>query len=155
MTDSPLVVLTAIVLLQCAASACRAETESVHKCEFSVRSHCTSGGAQATLKGGELTRLSVDVYMCGLPGKLGYSCSIDFSRNDENSSWTESDGVVTIENKFSQDLATPERIKVTLGRHISIDLDETRSASHCGAGAQLPSAIVIPDVKRACRVWLY
>jgi hypothetical protein len=31
---------------------------------------------------------------------------------------------------------------------------ETQSLGRCGAGAELPRAIVIPATKGACRVWL-
>ena len=150
----PFVVLTSILFLGSAAFACRAESESLHKCEFSVKSRCASGRAEATFTGSELTRLYVDVFMCGLPGKPGYSCSVKYSRNDENSTWTESGGVVTIENGSPWNPSTPERIKVTVGKHVSIDLDELPSAGYCGAGAELPSAIVILENKSTCRVWL-
>jgi hypothetical protein len=49
----------------------------------------------------------------------------------------------------------PDRVRVTVGRHLSIDLDEAQSLGRCGVGAELPrGAIVIPAQRKACRVWL-
>jgi len=45
-------------------------------------------------------------------------------------------------------------VKVTVGLHVSIDLDEAQSLGRCGSGAELPRAIVILEKKGACRVWL-
>jgi hypothetical protein len=45
-------------------------------------------------------------------------------------------------------------VKVTVGKHVSIDFDEAQSLGRCGAGAELPRAIVIPAEGGACRVWL-
>jgi hypothetical protein len=52
------------------------------------------------------------------------------------------------------DPSHPGRLKVTVGRHVSLDLDEAQSLGRCGAGAELPRAIVIPAQKAAGRVWL-
>jgi len=48
----------------------------------------------------------------------------------------------------------PDRVKVTVSKYISIDMDEAQSAGRCGAGAELPRAIVIPAAKGACKVFL-
>lgn len=45
-------------------------------------------------------------------------------------------------------------MKVTVGKNVSIDFAQAQSLGRCGAGAELPRAIVIPEKKGACRVWL-
>jgi hypothetical protein len=99
-------------------------------------------------------RVEVGVSWCGLPGRPGYTCTIDASRGDEESKWSEADGATLIANASPSNPDRPDRVKVTVGRHVSIDLDEAQSLGRCGAGAELPQAIVIPAQKGACRVWL-
>jgi hypothetical protein len=60
--------------------------------------------------------------------------------------------VIANRSPFNPD--QPDRVKVTAGQHVSIDLEEAQSLGRCGAGAELPRAIVIPAKKGACRVWL-
>jgi hypothetical protein len=48
----------------------------------------------------------------------------------------------------------PDRVKVTVGRDVSIDLSEAQSLGRCGTGAELPRAIVILARAKACRVRL-
>jgi hypothetical protein len=146
--------LTAAFLLVGAVSACRAESDSVRTCEFEVKSRCASGEVHATFDASELTKLAITVFWCGLPGKPGYSCVVDYSRKDGDSDWAESAGTVTIDKKSPWNPSQPDRIKVTVGKHVSIDLEEAQSAGSCGAGAELPRAIVIPEGKGTCRVWL-
>jgi len=45
-------------------------------------------------------------------------------------------------------------VKVTVGRDVTIDLNEAQSAGRCGAGAGLPQTIVIPAQGKTCRVRL-
>jgi hypothetical protein len=94
------------------------------------------------------------VYWCGLRGRPGYNCTIDASRTDPDSKWSEEDGATLITNASPANPNQPDRVKVTVGQHVSIDLDEAQSLGRCGAGAELPQAIVIPAQKGACRVWL-
>jgi hypothetical protein len=61
---------------------------------------------------------------------------------------------VLIANASPFSAAQPDRMKVTVGKYVSIDLSQAQSAGRCGAGAELPRAIVIPEKKGACRVWL-
>lgn len=154
MLRTQLAPLAAFLVLGNAVTVCPAESELVRACEFTVKPRCASGEARATFSAGELTKLAINVYWCGLPGKLGYSCVVEYARSDNNSSWAESGGVITIENRSPANPSLPDRIKVTANRHISIDLEETQSSGTCGAGAELPRAIVIPERKDTCRVWL-
>jgi hypothetical protein len=44
---------------------------------------------------------------------------------------------------------------VTVGRFVSVDFSRAQAAGRCGAGAELPRALVIPEKKgRPCRVFL-
>ncbi|MDE2375342.1 MAG: hypothetical protein KGL96_14035, partial [Hyphomicrobiales bacterium] len=103
---------------------------------------------------GKVTRLVVDVYWCGLPGRPGYSCLIDSSRGDSDAKWSEENGATFIANAAPTNPNDPDRVKVTLGQEVSIDLTEAQSLGRCGAGAELPHAILIPAKKAACRVQL-
>jgi hypothetical protein len=123
-------------------------------CQFEVKARCASGETSVTLADGVVQSIAVNVFWCGLPGRPGYGCTIDSSRDDKESQWSEADGATLIANPSPFDPTRADRVKVTVGRYVSIDLDEAQSLGRCGAGAELPRAIVIPAQGRACRVWL-
>lgn len=146
-----------LAVLLAAASltpAARADGQEIRKCDFEVKARCATGDASVTLVDGVVKRVEVNVYWCGLKCQPGYTCAMDSSRTDPNAKWSEDGGATLITNAspFSPD--QPDRVKVTVGRYVSIDLDQTQSLGRCGAGAELPRAIVIPEKKAACRVWL-
>ena len=134
--------------------AARADGAEIRKCGFEVKARCATGDASVTLADGVVKRVEVNVYWCGPKGQPGYTCAMDSSRSDPGAKWSEDGGATLITNAspFSPD--QPDRVKVTVGRRVSIDLDETQSLGRCGAGAALPRAVVIPEKKAACRVWL-
>jgi hypothetical protein len=68
--------------------------------------------------------------------------------------WTEDAGATLIANRSPFNPNEADRVKVTVGRDVSIDLSETQSLGRCGAGAELPQTIVIPARRAACRVQL-
>jgi hypothetical protein len=82
-----------------------------------------------------------------------YQCMIDSSRSDRESTWSEDGSATLIANASPFNPNQPDRVKVTVGRYVSIDLDEAQTRSYCGFGAELPRAIVIPVQRGACRVW--
>lgn len=131
-----------------------AEEQEIRECDFKVKSRCVSGEARITRADGVLKKVEIFAHWCGQPGRLGYSCTFDVSRGDRDSTWSEEEGATLIArpNSFNQD--RPDRVKVTVGRHLSIDLGEVQSFGNCGAAAELPRAIVIPAQRKACRVWL-
>jgi hypothetical protein len=131
-----------------------ANADEVRACDFEVKSRCVSGDVSVTLAGGKISRIEVNVIWCGQSGSPGYTCSIDSSRNDPDSQWSEEAGATVIANKSPWTASQPDRIKVTPGRNVSIDFAQAQSLGRCGAGAELPRAIVIPEKKGACRVWL-
>jgi hypothetical protein len=142
---------TALLL---AITASLARADEIRTCDFEVKSRCASGQASVTLAGKVVKKISVDVIWCGLGGSPGYTCAIDASRDNKDSQWSDEGQATVIANTQPSNPAAPDRVKVTVGRFISIDLDEAQSIGRCGAGAELPHAIVIPAKKGACRVWL-
>lgn len=128
--------------------------QEIRKCEFEVKAHCVSGDARVTLANGLLTRVEINVDWCGRSGGLGYACTIDSSRSDPDSQWSDDAGATRIANVSPFNPGQPDNVKVTVGRHVSIDFGETQSLGRCGAGAEWPKALVIPAQGRKCRVWL-
>ena len=144
--------LTAVALAS-AISAARAD--EIRACDFKLKSGCIAGDAKVTLADGKVSHLEFDIVWCGLnEGAPGYTCMIDAARNDGETKWSEAGGA-TIVASPSDDPSQTDSIKVTAGRFVSIDFSHAQSAGRCGAGAELPRALVIPERKgRPCRVWL-
>jgi hypothetical protein len=128
--------------------------DEVRSCEYEVKARCSSGAATVTLTNGSLSKLEVTVFYCGLRGRPGYTCMIDSSRAEKDDSWSDEGGATVIASGTPFDPTAPDRVKVTVGKYVSIDFSEAQSAGRCGAGAELPKAIVIPAAKGACRVFL-
>ncbi len=149
-----LIWLAVFLAVSAAAPIARAGGQESRACDFEVKARCESGDARVTLSGGRVNRVEVNVFRCGLPGRPGYSCTIDSSRGDGDSKWSEEGGVTVIANTSPFNPDQLDRVKVTLGRHVSIDLEGAQALGRCGAGADMPRAIVIPAQGRACRVCL-
>jgi len=149
-----LVHLSVFLMATMSAGFVHAEGQEIRSCDFAVKARCVSGDARVTLADGVVKRIEIDVFWCGLPGRPGYTCMIDASRGDEDSIWSEDAGATLIANASPFNPHAPDRVKVTVGRHVSVDLGEAQSLGRCGAGAELPQAIVIPASGGACRVWL-
>ncbi len=145
--------LAALLALTIGASVAYAG-EQVRSCEYDVKARCSSGEATVTLTDGSLSKLEVTVFYCGRRGRPGYTCTIDSSRTEKDDVWSDEGGATVIANGAPFNPEAPDRVKVTIGKYVSIDLAEAQSAGRCGAGAELPKAIVIPATKGACQVWL-
>lgn len=128
--------------------------QEIRACDFAVKARCASGDARVTLADGKVTRVEVDVSWCGPPRRPGYICTIDSSRGDKDTHWSDDGGATLIDNTSPWNPNDPDRVKVTVGQDVSIDLADAQSLGRCGAGAALPRAIVVPAKKGACRVWL-
>ena len=130
--------------------------QEVRTCDFELKGGCRSGQARVTLTDGKVTGLDAVVIWCGRVGhrkSLDFTCTINSDRSDGESTWSEDSGATVITDKSAfTDPTKPDRIKVTIGRDVTIDLNETQSLWRCGAGAELPLAITIPAQGRACRV---
>jgi hypothetical protein len=127
------------------------------RCDFKLKRGCIAGYASVTLVNGALESIEGIVIWCGRGGhrkSLDYTCTIDSSRDDKESTWSDDAGATVIANASPWNPQQPDRVKITVGRDVSIDFDEAQSLGRCGLGAELPRAIVIPAEGRACRVWL-
>jgi hypothetical protein len=142
------------VLLMASTRIVDAAAQEIRKCDFEVKARCVSGDVTVTLADGTVKRLEVNVIWCGQRGSPGYTCIIDSSRGDQDSKWSDQDGATVIANTAPFTPDQPDRVKVTVGKFVSIDFEEAQSLGRCGAGAELPRAIVIPQQKGACRVFL-
>jgi hypothetical protein len=146
-----LAAFAALTTLNCIACA---SAQELRACEFAVKARCISGDASVTLADGAVLRAEIEVYWCGLHGRPGYSCIIDSSRSDQDSRWSEDGGATLITNASPWNPQQPDRVKVIVAQDVDIDLSDAQSAGRCGAGAELPLAIVIPAQGGACRVQL-
>jgi hypothetical protein len=126
--------------------------QALRTCEFEVKARCASGEARVTLADRVVIRVEVNVYWCALHGRPPFVCTIDSSRTDQASVWSKEAGATLVTNKSPWNAQQPDRVKVSVGRNVSIDLSETQSLGRCGAGAELPRAMVIPAHKSVCRV---
>lgn len=140
------------VLLAAATATLNVRADEVRACNFEVKARCASGDARVTLGNGTVKRIDVNVFWCGLPGRPGYTCTINSTRGGSDAKWSDDDGATLISNTSPWSAAFPDRIKVTVDRDVSLDFKETQSLGRCGAGAELPETLVIPAQKGACRV---
>lgn len=132
-----------------------AEAQEIRNCDFKAKAGCVGGSTRVTLANGAVTRVEVDVVWCNRQhGAPGYTCTIDSSRGDGASTWSQDGDATLIANGSPFNPDQPDRVKVTVGRDVTIDLNEAQSAGTCGAGAELPLTIIIPAQGRACRVRL-
>ena len=128
--------------------------EDIRRCAFEVKARCASGDARVVLIDGAVQSIGVSVDWCALAGGLAYSCTINSSRGDRDSKWSQEGDETIISNLAPFSAGQPDFVKVTVGRHVSIDLEHAESLGRCGAGAELPWAIVIPAQRGPCRIWL-
>lgn len=148
------IVLAFVLVLTAWTATVHAGGPDIRACDFKVKARCVTGDVRVTLADGKVTRVEVNVYWCGLPGRPSYNCLIDSSRGDDDATWSENGGATLIDNTSPSNPSEPDRVKVTVGQDVSIDLAAAQSLGRCGAGAALPLAIVVPAKKGACRVWL-
>jgi hypothetical protein len=150
-----LVCLTAVLMVSISTVVTRAETQETRGCEFKVKMPRVWGQASVTLADSKVTKLEVTIfYSSGELGRPGYTCTIDSSRTDDpESEWSEESGATVIANTTPFNANEPDRVKVTVGKYVSIDMEETQSLGRCGVGAALPMAIVISAKGEVCRVW--
>ncbi|MDE1974428.1 MAG: hypothetical protein KGI48_14710, partial [Hyphomicrobiales bacterium] len=90
--------LAAALMLAALTTTAHAAEPETHACNFKIKARCVKGDASVTLTDGKVTRVVVDVFWCGLPGRPGYSCLIDSSRGDSDAKWSEDGGATVIDN---------------------------------------------------------
>jgi hypothetical protein len=121
-----LVVLAVFVALTTMTRFAHADEQDVRSCEFEVKARCASGDARVTLSHGAVVRVEVDVYWCNLRGRgaPSFACTIDSSRTDKDSLWTEDADATVIANGAPSNPNESDRVKVTVGRDVSIDFSD-------------------------------
>ena len=142
----------AVLFIPAVLASFAAAGQEIRGCDFELKRGCIAGYASVTLVNGTLKSIEGVVIWCGRGGhrkSLDYSC-----RDDNESTWSDDAGATVIANASPWNPKQPDRMKVTVGREVSIDFDEAQSLGRCGLGAELPRAIVIPAGGRACRVRL-
>lgn len=144
-------ILCALLAASAFTGGAAAAADVSKSCKYEA-SDCVSGSATARFVDGRLSAIDLDVFYCGLPGNAGYSCSIQTKRGDDDFEWTGSGQRVTLRNLTPFDSSRPDEILITVGKNVSIDLSNAQSAGACGAGAELPAAIVILEGSERCRV---
>jgi hypothetical protein len=147
-------ILAVLVTLPTVTLLAHAEAQEIRDCDFKMKNGCIGGGARVTLASGAVTRVEVDVVWCNRErGAPGYTCTVDSSRDDGESKWSEDRGATVItDSSLSPDPHELDSIKVTAGPDVTIDLSQALSRWRCGAGAELPQFIVIPRQGKVCRV---
>lgn len=151
---SRLILLALFVIAAASTDVARAGGRDIRKCAFAVKARCASGDVRVALVDGAVQSVEVNVDWCALGGGPAYSCTINSSRSDRDSKWSQEGDETIIANLAPFNASQPDLVKVTVGKNVSIDLGQAQSLGRCGAGAELPQAIVIPDQNAACRVWL-
>lgn len=105
-----------LLMLMLLSGFARAGGQETRACEFEVRVRCASGDARVTLADGAVIRVEVNVYWCALHGHPPFACTIDSSRTDQDSLWSEGAGPTLIANKSPWNPDQPDRVKVTVAR---------------------------------------
>ena len=149
---SALSLFTFIVLASstgCASASTEGATQNL-SCEIPKGDSGGSGDAAVEVRDGEVQSVDVQTYFPGLPGKPGYSCTLQATRSDGESTWTVDGAETTVEFIWPEH----DSIKIVpLPGGYKIDLSKTRS-SFCGAGAALPEEMTILGTGAQCRaVW--
>jgi hypothetical protein len=118
---------------------------TVYSCEYEVRNGSTSGSASIELRGGLIHKVSFNNFFVGLPGRLGYSCVLEVSRDDKETKWKDNGDEVEVEFPDAQQYAGGNSMTLSITADgFLIDMSNTRSSGNCGAGAELPEKIVFP-----------
>jgi len=124
-------------------------------CKYEIKRNCTLGSVELELKDGRIQRIDFGNFYCPAHGEIGFTCSIDVSRGDKNTKWTDKGGSSTIE--FSGADNSPDGNSLTISRvrnGVVIDMRNTSSYGRCGAGAELPERIFVPARSKKCEVKL-
>lgn len=145
--------LATLLVVASSISGARA-AEQVLACDFDVKAKHVTGDASVTLVDGAVKRIELNLMTRGERGRPGYGCTIDSTRGEKDSRWSEEAGATLIDNASPFNESAPDRVKVTVGKHVSIDLEQTQSLGRCGVGAELPKAVVIRAQTKICRVWM-
>jgi hypothetical protein len=93
------VFLAVFLLLTTVTRFAHAAGQEFRTCDFDLKGGCRSGEARVTLTDGAVITVEVDVIWCGRGGhrkSLDYTCTINSSRGDGESTWSEDAGATVI-----------------------------------------------------------
>ncbi|MDD5037095.1 MAG: hypothetical protein PHE55_20400 [Methylococcaceae bacterium] len=107
----------------------------------------TSGEAKITIRDNKIDKIAFNNYYPGMRGSLGYTCSIDVSRENSDYAWQDMDTGARVSTKDAGDAFTLSRNKK--GYLLSFKSINTLSR-FCGAGAELPDDVLIPHSGKSC-----
>src|SRR5262245_39383154 len=109
--------LAVLLAMAASAGAAHAERQETRKCEFKLKMPRVWGQASVALAERKVMKVAVDVlYKSGERGSPGYTCTIDMSRGDEESKWSEEDGATVVANASPFNPSEPDRFKITVGK---------------------------------------
>ena len=125
-----------------------------YSCTYEVKKRCTSGLMRVDVAAGQIEKFDFSISYCGLPGKLGYSCSVNGNRMkpslDEVWRYAPSSLAVDYQSEFPEN-----SLRIFTGEQSFIaDFSRLHSGPFCGAGAELPERVTIPYKSEKCTVKL-
>src|ERR1700753_1009990 len=102
---------TALCVFTMSASLAHAG-EEVRSCEYKVKARGTSGSASVTLTDGVVSKLDISGFYSGLPGRPGYTCTVNPSRSEKDDTWSDEAGATVITNNSPFTETMPDRVRV-------------------------------------------
>src|SRR5688572_4327 len=108
-----LICAAALLAVTTSAVIAHAGPQQTRTCEFKVKMPRVWGKASVTFADGKVMKVAVDVLYSGERGRPGYTCTIDASRSEQDSKWSEDGGATLIENASPFNPNEPDRVKVT------------------------------------------
>ena len=120
-------------------------------CAYGYQKPMTSGEAKLNFKDGRVNRVWFNNYYPGGQGELGFTCHIDWSRQDEDYVWQEHGLAVFVIAKASGDALRFTRSR----KGYRLDFSQVKTwANYCGTGAKMPVDLFIPFSGKSCKVSL-
>ncbi len=117
------------------------------RCDFPRKSGQAKGYALVKRSDGVPVSLDIAVFFKSEGGGMGYSCSLTANRLEKDAMWEY--GKHGVQITFAED----DMLRIKKSRNgLILDLNDTRSDSRCGAGAELPTRIEIRASGKNCKV---
>ena len=120
-------------------------------CAYSYKNPMTSGGAKLGITGDKISRVHFNTYYPGGVGALGFTCYIDWNRDDGDYAWQDSPTGTVITVKKTGDTVLLRHDKKKKGYWLDF-ANLNKLSKWCGAGADVPEDVFIPLSGKACKV---
>jgi hypothetical protein len=111
----------------------------------------SSGGAKLSITGGKISHVHFNTYYPGGVGTLGFTCYIDWNRNDGEFSWQDNPNGTLITVKKTGDTVHLRHDKKKKGYLLNF-ANLNKLSKWCGAGADVPEDVFIPLAGKTCKV---